>query len=256
MVVREGDQVTASGRVMRDQTGGWFEPPLFVAQPGGVPRQVRPASRVAVRIVGADFDELSGRFQRQGAVEGYAILTGTWSAGHLRVEHQAPPERQRGERPRWRMPPCPPPDGGWPTRFRGSGDRNLDYDLGHLRETGVAVAVTCFRPSDDQAVLVVAATDPEVVEAHLRPQLGQLLCVIPSKWSRDELEAVRAHLHAHHEDWNLYQWGYRTTGDGQGQISACLTRMLPEVAEWAASLPSGILRLQPWLARTTAPTTS
>jgi len=42
-----------------------------------VPRQVRPASRVAVRIVGADFDELSGRFQRQGAVEGYAILTGT-----------------------------------------------------------------------------------------------------------------------------------------------------------------------------------
>jgi hypothetical protein len=49
-----------------------------------------------------------------------------------------------------------------------------------LRETGAAVAVTVFRPSEDQAVLVVAAADPEAVEAQLRPQLGQLLCVVPS----------------------------------------------------------------------------
>jgi hypothetical protein len=253
-VVRDGDRVTASGRVLRDETGDWFEPPLPVAA-AGAPRRVRPASRLAVRIVGADFDGLSGRFEREAAVEGYAMLTGIWAAGQLRVEHQAPPERHDGERPRWQVPPCPPPEGGWPRPTWGSADKILDYDLGNLRETGVAVAVTSFRPSENLAVLVVAASDPDVVEAQLRPQLGQLLCVIRSKWTRDELEAVRAHLKAHHEDWYLYRWGYTTASDGQGQISARLTRMLPEVSQWASALPAGILRLQPWLARVTAATT-
>jgi hypothetical protein len=252
-VVRDGDRVTASGRVLRDETGDWFEPPLFVALPGGVPRRVRPASRIAVRIVGADFDGLSSRFEREGAVEGYSTLTGIWTAGLLRVDHQAPPQGwQYGERPRWQVPPCPPPEGGWPRPTWGSADKILDYDLGNLRETGVAVAVTSFRPSEDLAVLVVAASDPDVVEAQLRPQLGPLLCVIRSKWTRDELEAVRAHLKAHHGDWYVYRWGYTTASDGQGQISAHLTRMLPEVSDWAGALPSGILKLQPWLTRVTA----
>jgi hypothetical protein len=101
------------------------------------------------------------------------------------------------------------------------------------------------------SVLVVAAADPEAVEAHLRPQLGQLLCVVPSKWTRAELEAVRAHLHAHCEDWNLYAWGgYTSTEDGQAKITASLTRMLPEAAAWADSLPAGILDLEPWPTRT------
>lgn len=124
----------------------------------------------------------------------------------------------------------------------------VDYDLGDLQETGAAVIVTTFRPSEDQAVLVVAAADPEAVEAHLRPQLGPLLCVIPSRWTRAELEAVRAHLHAHHEEWNLYKWGgYTSTEHGQAKITASLTRILPEVAAWADSLLTGILDLEPWL---------
>jgi len=254
-VAADGDRVTASGRVVHDETGDWFEPPLPVAMPAGLPRRVRPASRVAVRIIGAEFNGLSGQFEREGAVEGYAVLTGIWAAGLLRVEHQAPPEPRTGERPPWRLPPCAAPEGGWPRLTWGDGDRNLDYDLGDLRDTGVAVAVTCFRPSEDQAVLVVAATDPEAVEAQLRPQLGQLLCVIPSKWTREELDAVRSHLNAHHEDWNLYRWGYGSASDGQGQVSARLTRMLPEVSQWAGTLPSGILKLQPWLARVSAATT-
>ena len=36
------------------------------------------------------------------------------------------------------------------------GDIWLDFDLGDLQDTGAAVAVTLFRPSEDQAVLVVA----------------------------------------------------------------------------------------------------
>jgi hypothetical protein len=250
LVVREGDRVTASGRLLREETGDWFEPPMPVALPGGVPRSVRAAWHGAVRIAGADFGELSDRFERDGAVEGFATLTGIWLATHLRVEAQALPEHQPHESPRWQMPPCPAPEGGWPHLTWGHGDKNLDYELGDLDQTGAAVARTLFRPSEDQAVLVVAAMDPNAVEAQLRPQLGPLLCVVPSKWTRAELEAVRARLHAHHEEWNLYMWGYGpTTDEGQAQITARLTRMLVEVAAWADSLPAGILDLESWLSR-------
>jgi hypothetical protein len=247
LVVGEGDRVTASGRLVRDKSGDWFEPPLPVALPGGVHRGVRAAWRGAIQVIGANFDELDDRFERDGAVEGWASLTGAWSASQLRVEAQTLPQRHH-EDPRWTMPPCPAPDAGWPHLTWEHGDKNLDHDLGDLRETGAAVAVTCFRPSEDQAVLVVAAADPDAVEALLRPQLGQLLCVVPSKWTTDELEAVRARLHEHHEEWNLYGSGFGSTTDGgQAQITARLVRMLPEIAAWAATLPSGILDLEPWL---------
>ncbi len=80
---------------------------------------------------------------------------------------------------------------------------NLDYDLGDLTDTGAAVVVTTFRPSENQAVLVVAAADTDAVEARLRPQLGELLCVVASKWTRAVFDAVRAHLDERWERWNL-----------------------------------------------------
>ncbi len=88
LVVRDGDRATASGRLVRDQAGDWFEPllPVAAAAVGGGPRRVRPVSRLAVRVAGADFDELAGRFEDDGAVEGFATLTGIWSAGQLRVQ--------------------------------------------------------------------------------------------------------------------------------------------------------------------------
>jgi hypothetical protein len=115
LVIRGGDGVTASGRVVRNETGDWFEPPVAVALPGGLPRSVRTVWRGSIRIVGANFDdELSDRFECDGAVEGYATLTGIWTASHLRVEHQALPVHRHHKNPRWKMPPCPPPQGGWP----------------------------------------------------------------------------------------------------------------------------------------------
>jgi hypothetical protein len=84
LVVRDGDLVTASGRLVRDHAGAWFEPPAAmaaVAAAGGGPRMIRPVSRVAVRVAGAGFGELASRFEDGGAVEGFAALTGIWSAG-------------------------------------------------------------------------------------------------------------------------------------------------------------------------------
>jgi hypothetical protein len=71
----------------------------------------------------------------------------------------------------------PAPADGWPRLTWKHGN----YDLGDLTDTGAAVTVTTFRPSDDQGVLVVAAADTDAVEARLRPQLGELLCVVASR---------------------------------------------------------------------------
>lgn len=252
LVVRDGDRVAASGRLVRNPDGDWFEPALPRTLIAGIERQVAPPWRGAVRIAGANFDALSNRFERDAAVEGYASVTGIWSSDQFRAMGQTTSESTPHRYPRWDTPPCLPPAGGWPHLDWGRGTwgrgvHNLDYDLGDLEDTGAAVAVTTFRPGEDQAVLVVAAADLDAVEAQLRPQLGELLCVVTSRWTKAELDAVRAHLHAHWEDWNLYQLGPSNGEDGQTCMTAQLTRVLPDIADWAASLPGGILALEPWL---------
>lgn len=201
-------------------------------------------------MTGADFDQLADRFEDDGAVEGSVLLTGIWAGGQFRAEHQASPWYGHHDPPRWETPPCPAPPGGWPQPPPSrAGDENLDFDLGDLEDTGAAVAVTIFRPGQDRAVLVIAAADPCAVEARLRPQLGALLCVVPSRWTKAELDAVRDHLDAQHDAWNIYVWGSSTGEDGQACITAQLTRVLPQIAWWADSLPPGILSLDPWLRR-------
>jgi hypothetical protein len=63
LVVRDGDLVTASGRLVRDHAGAWFEPPTAMAAvaAGGGPRMIRPVSRAAVRVAGPGSVSLGGR---------------------------------------------------------------------------------------------------------------------------------------------------------------------------------------------------
>jgi hypothetical protein len=258
LVVRDGDRVAASGRLVQTRHGDWFEPALPRTLIAGVERRVAAPWRGAVRITGANFDDLLNRFEHDGAVEGYATVTGIWSDDQLRAMCQAPSESTPHRCARWDTPPCPPPAGGWPRLdwghgTWGRGEHNLDFDLGDLMDTGAAVGVTTFRPSEDQAVLVVAAAEPEAVEAWLRPQLGEMLCIVASRWAKAELDAARSHLHAHWEEWNLYQLGPSNGEDGQTRMAAQLTRVLPEIAGWASSLPPGILALDPWLRRAVPP---
>jgi hypothetical protein len=248
LVLRDGDELAASGRLVRNQAGDWFEPLLPVAAVGGRRGGIRPVWRGAVRVCGADFGTLTGRIEEGGVVAGRAELTGIWSAGEIQVHRLGNPEPRHRGSPRWVVPPCPTPAGGWP-RHEGP----IPYfDLGDLRETGAAVGARVFRPGPDQAVLVVAAADPDAVEARLRPQLGERLCVVTSRWTAAELEAVRGHLAARHAAWHLLRLGSKTSDEGQGCINASPSRVLPEIASWGSSLPAGILSLDPWL-RPTAP---
>jgi hypothetical protein len=149
------------------------------------------------------------------------------------------------ERARWVTPPCPPPEGGWLAEDRGGPE--LSRDLDDLAGTGAAVAVTWFRPGENQPVLVVAAADPATVEARLRPRFGGSLCVVPSRWTKAQLDDVASQLHQRMQQWNLYQLGRQHTGDGQACIGARLVRVLPQIAAWAGSLPPGIVAFEPWL---------
>lgn len=247
LIVRDGDRVAATGRLVRNDRGDWFEPAFFIAEPGGLERRVRAVSKGALRVGGADFDRVAGRFGKDGAVEGWATVIGTWSGEQFRVERQDAPVPEPATYARWVTPPCPPPEGGgWPTSER-RGDVELSYDLGDLADTGAAVAITLFRPGPSQAVLVVAAADRAAVEAWLRPQLGNSLCVVPSRWTKDQLDDVRDYLHQRWQLWNIYQLGPQHAEDGQAHITARLVRVLPEIAAWAAELPSDIVALEPWL---------
>jgi hypothetical protein len=117
LVLRDGDGATAWGRLVRNEQGDWFEPLLPVAAIHIGDRGVRPVWSGAVRVAGADFDDLHGRIQRDGGVQGCATITGTWSGDHLQVQRQIPKGREPVRLPSWTVPPCPPPAGGWPERI-------------------------------------------------------------------------------------------------------------------------------------------
>jgi hypothetical protein len=136
----------------------------------------------------------------------------------------------------------PAPAGGWPAD-RGQ----LRFDMNDLRDVETVVQVTVFRPGPGQEVLVVAATDPAALRALLQPRLGTRLCVLPSRWTRAELEAVRRDLQSRHRAWKLLRLSQSADADGQAHIAAELARVPVEAASWAASMPAGIVSLNPWL---------
>ena len=145
----------------------------------------------------------------------------------------------------WVMPPCPPPGGGWPAGELSTAE--VARDISDLAVSGAAVSVTWFRPGENLMVLVVAAADPAVVEARLRPRLGGSLCVVPSRWSKAQLKDARGQLLERREQWGISSHGESSTADGQACVHVCLVRVLPEIAAWARGLPPGIVDLEPWL---------
>lgn len=248
LVLRASDGCQGWGRLVRDVDGEWFDPPMPVRAIGYLPGQ-RPApraSRFKIRVDGADFGAVEHRHERDGAIEGYATIYGTWLGDRIHIGRQTTEQPQRPTRS-WSDPPCTPPPGGWPHGMNGQYQDNLDFDLGDLEQTGAAVAVVVFRPSADQAVLVVAASDPAAVEARLRPQLPDRLCVVPSRWTRDQLQRAQSHLTAMAERWGIYQWGPQIDERAQATMTATLVRVTDEIAEWTGGQPDGLVSLDPCL---------
>jgi hypothetical protein len=122
-----------------------------------------------------------------------------------------------------------------------------DLDFGDLESSGAIVHPVIFRPSADQEVLVVAATDVDAATQQLFPQLPHQLCVVPSRFTSAQLDEVRDVLRAHWRQWRLESFGTSADAQAQPYITAQLFRVTADMAEWADTLPAGLLRLNPAL---------
>jgi hypothetical protein len=172
-------------------------------------------------------------------------VVGTWREESTEVEAQSPEIPAPEPHPDWTDSPCPPPPGGW---AHGVAVGNLHFHIGDLESSGAMVTRVLFRPSTDQEVLVVAATDIDPVTSQLSPKLPNQLCVVPSRFTRDQLNEVRDVLHAHWREWRLESF---STGRADEQAQPFTTaepfRVTADMAEWADALPEGLLRLYPAL---------
>ena len=240
LVFGSGDRVTGWGWLRDMGDGVWFDSP-YVWRTGNEPLM----STQAVRLQGAD----PGLAEPgpDGSGLGASRITGVWFGDAIRVEEQSPGRLPGPDRKAWTRPPCPPPSGGWPAGMNGVQDDNLDFDLGDLQDTGAAVAVVVFRPGPGRAVLVVAASDEAAVERRLRRQLGPRLCVVASRWTRDQLDAASSVLQERMRDWRITSFGRGVDEDGQAWVEVTVSRVLPEMARWAAGVPEGLLHVVSWL---------
>jgi hypothetical protein len=262
LVLRDGDLVRANGRVVVDGDDVWFEPPLpmTLVHYSSDPPPPRP-SGLGVRTVGVDLDALD---------ESWASLSGVWQNDRLVVREQANigrdfrrdlgpdfqrdlgpgvrrdlgPDVRREEEPGWDRPPCPPPPGGWPY---GEPDENIDVPP-DLVSAYPITSLALFRPSPRQCVLVVAAEEPEQVDAHLRPRYGDRLCVVRSRWTRRQVDDLLHQLREGMSQWMVYESGETVTEDGQPLVTANVSRVLPAFASFVRAVPDGLLSLSSWLA--------
>jgi hypothetical protein len=245
LVLRVGDEISGWGRLVRASDGDWFDPPLAVPAIGYGPEGRPPPrpSSYGLPVEGADFDAVESRYERDAAIDGFAKIYGVWLADRISIQGQST-EHVETVFPRWSDPPCEPPAAGWP---HGRHNDNMDVDLRELEATGAAVTTVIFRPSDDQTVLVVAATDIAAVEARLRPQLPDRLCVVASRWTRAQLDQAEEHLLAMWDQWGIYQSGPQCDEQAQATMTATLVRVTDEIADWIDTQPDGLIALEPCL---------
>lgn len=249
LVFDVGDEVTGWGRLVEDDGTVWFDPPHTVnLMWTGEPPQ---RSRYAVRLHGADPAAVATDWGPPGgAIPGCGTVTGSWLGDAVEVRSQSPNRPARPAEPSWTIPPCPPPPDGWPDGVNGRQDENLEFDIGDLQRTGSAVTVVQFSPGPDQRVLVVAATDEAAVERQLRPQLGSRLCVVPSRWTRAQLDEACAGLREHWRDWTIDSIEESVDDGAQPSVRVNVFRVVPGLDRWARGLPAGLLRAEPALVPT------
>jgi len=109
------------------------------------------------------------------------------------------------------------------------------------------VQVTMFSPPGRGQVPVISASDPELAESKLRPVCGQRLCVVPSRYTQAQVDAVRADIHSHFQDWQAYSSGLTSGEDGQIVVTLSLVLLTPAIAAWAEQVPDRLLAPNPWL---------
>ncbi len=86
--------------------------------------------------------------------------------------------------------------------------------MSDLAESGAAVSIATFRPGLRQAVLVVTAIDVSAVTDRFQAQLQNQLCVVDSRWTKEELHSIRDYAHRRWDEWKIETIGNSTSNHG------------------------------------------
>jgi hypothetical protein len=70
---------------------------------------------------------------------------------------------------------------------------------------------------------------------------------LPSRWTRAQLDQVRDQALAHWRDWDIDTVSELRDEQAQPHIEIALTRVVTDAAEWADTVPEGLLVLRPCL---------
>jgi hypothetical protein len=225
----------------------WFDPPHSESLAGLRRGRRHPRSVHAVRLVGGDPLMVATEHNENGCIPGWATVEGTWLGDFIQVLTQTstpPASARRAFMPQWVTPPCAPPEEGWPA---GSQDELVTIDMRALRDADNCVTTVVYRPRPDSVVMVVTAVDVAEAERVWRPVLGSRLCVVQSRWSKRQLEKVRADLRSQWDDWTISSFGSPVGEDGQTYVAAKLLRVTPDLAAWARDIPEGLFEVDPTL---------
>ena len=261
--VRDGDRVTASGRVLAEPG----KPVRFcapLAEAGvGYPGPERPTPcDVGVTLTGADVDRLTDPKEYRGTRWGQARITGTYRAGTIAVTAQEPPAPDAGaDLPIPERPPCPAPPGGWepgvPDGVEALG-RVVEADPDAYGELVVTypdgpptgpTAPPGYRDAT-QVALVTTVLDPATAERRLRAHYSGNLCVTRAVRSRSATDAVwrRVRPESGWREHGVYEGGpdYYT-----GRATVSLLVVDDAAYRWLADADggTGIVEASPWLRR-------
>jgi hypothetical protein len=178
-------------------------------------------------------------FGPDNAIPGCVTITGIWLGDAIEVQSQSPAGPPRRTHPDRVTPPCQ-------RLGREEPDQDLDFVPGDLQTSGAAVTVMTFRPSSEQAALVVAASDIDAVGRVLLPQLPDRLCVVPSRWTRAQLDEVVARFRSHLTDWAPEIWGVAAADHARPSSKLSFSGHR-RACGLGRHLPDGLLKLVPSL---------
>jgi hypothetical protein len=238
LVVEHGDRIAVQGRYVPFPDGEWLD----IAQVDDLVGRTGPwKSSRSLRLEGIDSAAVPERTEPgQRFIPGTVRVVGVWRDDAIVVSEQFPVPWPRSD---WGPPfNSAPPPGGWDAATDSQDVDGLD----ELRATGAIVRDQWIRHTDGAILLRVAAGDVAAVERVLGPQLPRRLYVVESRFPARQLKEVRDMFNAHHADWGFEMWSDEgLTADSQPYAEAWLTRVAPDLADWADSLPDGLLSLHP-----------
>jgi hypothetical protein len=167
-------------------------------------------------------------------------VTGIWQDETISVDDQGTVAR-----PAWShrefVPPCAAPVGGWDPLASSDAIPELES----LRASGAIVGDQWLRTSRGARVLVVAAGDVDLVARILGPRLPRRLRVVASRYSADHVRDVEDTFAARNREWQFETWlAGGLDHDGQPYACAELLRETDDLADWADTLPDGLLQLR------------